>query len=359
VSHIAFFSYTPVVGGVSAYQAGQIRFLLPRTRVSLLDETPHTTLSHLPTAEATHPHTVHLPLWTQRRRAAGMLQDWLDQEQPSVVALSNPGLLLLYRSELRSAQRRHGTRVLLTQHSGVLTMTPRRWVMEVMTSLSGTAVDDTVYVSEYTRRYWTRKYPWLRRLPSRVVPNGVELPDLPMLPRRLGPTVRVGFVGRLEDEKGIGLFCEVAEAFKDPHRMEFHIFGEGSRGAELRRRYPGFRWRGHVSDPAVIFSGLDLLLMTSPVENSPFAVLEAKSHAVPTVSARVGGLPEVVRHGVDGVLAPVRDVPGLVRALGEAVASYEQLSGHCIHTRETFDIRRTAAATWGSYLEGAACASSI
>jgi L-malate glycosyltransferase len=52
----------------------------------------------------------------------------------------------------------------------------------------------------------------------------------------------------------------------------------------------------------------DLFLLPSEVESFGLAALEAMASEVPVIASNVGGLPEVVTHGVDGYLIPVRDV---------------------------------------------------
>ena len=52
----------------------------------------------------------------------------------------------------------------------------------------------------------------------------------------------------------------------------------------------------------------DLFLLPSDMESFGLAALEAMACEVPVVASDVGGLPEVVTHGVDGYLVPPRDV---------------------------------------------------
>jgi L-malate glycosyltransferase len=58
----------------------------------------------------------------------------------------------------------------------------------------------------------------------------------------------------------------------------------------------------------------DLFLLPSDTESFGLAALEAMACEMPVVASNVGGLPEVVTHGVDGYLVPPRDV--------EAAAKY-------------------------------------
>jgi L-malate glycosyltransferase len=52
----------------------------------------------------------------------------------------------------------------------------------------------------------------------------------------------------------------------------------------------------------------DLFLLPSELESFGLAALEAMACEVPVIATNVGGLPEVVTHGLDGYLIPVRDV---------------------------------------------------
>ncbi len=64
----------------------------------------------------------------------------------------------------------------------------------------------------------------------------------------------------------------------------------------------------------------DLLLLPSELESFGLAALEGMACGVPCVCSRVGGLPEVVRDGVDGFLLPPRDVEGMAARAIEILA---------------------------------------
>jgi N-acetyl-alpha-D-glucosaminyl L-malate synthase BshA len=59
----------------------------------------------------------------------------------------------------------------------------------------------------------------------------------------------------------------------------------------------------------------DVFLLPSSTESFGLVALEAMSAGVPVVASRVGGLPELVEHGVSGYLEPVDDVEAFVRAV--------------------------------------------
>ena len=71
------------------------------------------------------------------------------------------------------------------------------------------------------------------------------------------------------------------------------------------------RFVGVVDEVASLLAGADLLLLPSETESFGLVALEAMASGVPVVASRVGGLPEVVEHGVSGFLAPVGDVKAM------------------------------------------------
>ncbi|ADY26119.1 glycosyl transferase group 1 [Deinococcus proteolyticus MRP] len=71
---------------------------------------------------------------------------------------------------------------------------------------------------------------------------------------------------------------------------------------------------GSFPDVQTVLGLSDLFLLPSSKESFGLSALEAMSCEVPVVAARAGGIPEVVDHGVSGLLAAVGDVDGLTQA---------------------------------------------
>ena len=57
-------------------------------------------------------------------------------------------------------------------------------------------------------------------------------------------------------------------------------------------------------------------MLTSAAENCPLSLLEAMASGLPVVATAVGGVPEVVRDGVDGLLCPAGDTDAVTDAIG-------------------------------------------
>lgn len=71
-------------------------------------------------------------------------------------------------------------------------------------------------------------------------------------------------------------------------------------------------WR---SDMQAIIKRADVMILTSETEGLPRTILEAMALAKPVIATRVGGIPEVIRDGVDGILIDVGDVDAIAEAL--------------------------------------------
>ena len=68
-----------------------------------------------------------------------------------------------------------------------------------------------------------------------------------------------------------------------------------------------------------VYSLLDMLVIASSTEGVPLTVLEAMKHGIPVVSTAVGGIPEVIEDGVDGLIVDAGDTGALCRAVEQLV----------------------------------------
>jgi glycosyltransferase involved in cell wall biosynthesis len=86
---------------------------------------------------------------------------------------------------------------------------------------------------------------------------------------------------------------------------------------ELRGE-PGFEVHGPVSRQFLtekLYPAADAFAMPSRAEGYGFTLVEAMSHGLPVISSTYGSIPEVVEHGVTGLLTPVGDADALVDAM--------------------------------------------
>jgi len=180
--------------------------------------------------------------------------------------------------------------------------------------------------------------------------------------RRLGVTgFAVGAAGRLTEQKAFG---DALAAVARVPGVELLLLGDGPERAILERRAVelgvGERVRflgaGTRADVLTLFRAADVVLLTSAWENLPHTVLEALAAGTPVIATRVGGVPEIVHDGENGLLVPARDVdaiagaiervahePGLCETLAAAAAaSVEELAEPRILRRIVDEIERAA-----------------
>jgi glycosyltransferase involved in cell wall biosynthesis len=158
-----------------------------------------------------------------------------------------------------------------------------------------------------------------------VVPN--PAPEAPEHPTRdeareaLGVRgTTLGTAGRLTAQKALD---DALEALARVPAVELLVLGDGPERASLERRAAAlgvsdrvrFLGSGTRDDVLRLFRAVDAALITSAWENLPHTLLEALVVGTPVVATTVGGIPEIVRDGENGLLVPPRDVDALVAAI--------------------------------------------
>jgi N-acetyl-alpha-D-glucosaminyl L-malate synthase BshA len=108
--------------------------------------------------------------------------------------------------------------------------------------------------------------------------------------------------------------CRLVMVGDGPDRFEAEDF------ARRRLLSEDVRFTGKQLDIASILSATDVFLLPSSQESFGLVALEAMSYGVPVVATRVGGIPEVVRDGLDGLLADQGDVEGMAGSVLRLIA---------------------------------------
>lgn len=148
-----------------------------------------------------------------------------------------------------------------------------------------------------------------RRPPIAVVPNAVRL----LAPSAPGDYFL--YAGRLSREKGVVTLLAAVSRSGVP----LVVAGDGPQAQELRSMAPASaRFVGRVAEPEVasLLGGCCAAVVPSDwPENAPMAVLEPMAAGKPVVATRVGGIPEQIRDGIEGILVPPRDAPALAMAM--------------------------------------------
>ncbi len=140
----------------------------------------------------------------------------------------------------------------------------------------------------------------------------------------------VVFAGRLSPEKGVDVYLSAARAAG----IKAVVAGDGPLSGPLRATYPEATFTGHLDTAALrdlLSRARASILPSVSLENTPLGVLESMASGVPVIASRVGGVPELVDDGVEGLLVPPGDPealaaamlslmrdPGMARRMGQA-----------------------------------------
>jgi glycosyltransferase involved in cell wall biosynthesis len=133
------------------------------------------------------------------------------------------------------------------------------------------------------------------------IPNGIDSSRIEISDDDDGYVL---FLGRLAPEKGVETLLRAHAA--DGGAWRLVIAGTGPLLDELQSRYPLAEFTGHLSGnqlTKVLRNASVIAVPSEWHENNPLSILEAMGHGKPVIASRIGGIPELVRHGVTGLLS--------------------------------------------------------
>ena len=144
--------------------------------------------------------------------------------------------------------------------------------------------------------------------------------------KRLGindSIILIGTVARLVVAKRLDILLEAARIICNGFpQARFLIIGDGPlreqlefQAEQLDLHSDHVQFLGSREDIPELMSALDVFVLSSEREGLPVAMLEAMAASKPVVATRVGGIPEVIRDGHNGLLVPPRNVHRLSEAI--------------------------------------------
>lgn len=146
-----------------------------------------------------------------------------------------------------------------------------------------------------------------------LIHNGTEIPKY-YSPNRKNNDFVIGSAGRLFTIKDYPLLVEIAhEVLQETGNIRFELAGEGPEKENILRIIHkhkierAFILKGFIDNMKTFYHGLDLYINTSLHEGLPMSILEAMSHGLPVVAPKTGGLPEILKDGLQGYLVDGRN----------------------------------------------------
>lgn len=190
--------------------------------------------------------------------------------------------------------------------------------------------------------------------------------------RRSTVTVVLSTCGELADNSSearpphVVLTASLVESYKQPFDwiavgervasdfpgadVTFRWLGNGTyldeaRTAASASRAPSqIRFPGVSADPQPDYRQARVYLQVSSIENMSLAVLDAQRHGVPAVVTDVGGLPEIIEHGVNGYIVPVSDHEAAASAIRHLLTNAETWASMSAASRQRYVSRHSPRA---------------
>lgn len=152
-----------------------------------------------------------------------------------------------------------------------------------------------------------------------VIPNGIDLTSFGDLSRKEARSklqIKEGekvilFVGTLRPVKGVRYLIEAMSGVNQDHpKAKLMLVGDGEEREELESLVEEFglnervKFIGRVQNEEIpqYMVASDVLVLPSLSEGFPVTILEAMASGLPIVATKVGGLPEIIKDGENGIL---------------------------------------------------------
>jgi glycosyltransferase involved in cell wall biosynthesis len=204
-------------------------------------------------------------------------------------------------------------------------LTPfHRWLTRYALAHADTITATGLHLATETTRYTPAA------TPVTVVPYGVDLDRFtPRATAGASDHVVIGAVSRLSAEKGVRYLVDAFAQLRERYGggVSLRIAGDGPERQRLEAQIAHLNlessvdvrgWLDHEDIPGFLRE-LDVFVLPSTWEGFGVAAAEASAVGLPVVATNVYGIPDVVREGETGLLAPPKDPGALARAIGRLV----------------------------------------
>ena len=172
---------------------------------------------------------------------------------------------------------------------------------------------------------------WLPNLKRKcvVISNAVPISDL----SNWSPIKKydILFVGRLTEAKGVDILLKAIKILKEKYQKEIKaaIVGKGYLEEELKELVMKLgiekevEFLGVRRDIEKLMKSTKLFVLPSRWEGLPLTILEAMSSRTSIIATKVGGIPEVIENGKEGILISPEDPEALAKAIAELLKDRE------------------------------------
>lgn len=196
------------------------------------------------------------------------------------------------------------------------------------------------------------KFPLLASNKFIYIPNGIELSDQYFLsPAESRKNLElekeqfiIGTIAELTKNKGLNYLIDGINQIKFEIKSLKHaqhrtagfsagckiiIIGGGEDKEKLQNKIDSLELQNEISlvgfkqDAGKYLKGFDILVMPSIKEGLPYVVMEAMAAGLPIIASDVGGVPDLIEHGKNGLLVKTKDSTGMAEGLKKLIQNHE------------------------------------
>jgi len=211
----------------------------------------------------------------------------------------------MFKKDRNCSQQCSGCRILRLPHKGLAS------------SLTAVVGVSKFILDRHTEAGYFHDVPLKRVIHNSRDPSTIGLPSSSKMRESDGIT-RFGFIGRVDRAKGVEQLLEAFTTASIPN-SELLIAGVGLDAyvSAIRERWssPSIKFLGQVRQ-SDFFPYIDVAIAPSLWNDTfPGVVFEALSFGKPVIGSRRGGIPEMIRDGVNGVLIEPTDLNAFIKAI--------------------------------------------
>lgn len=163
-----------------------------------------------------------------------------------------------------------------------------------------------------------------------VIPNGISIPESVNF-KFSEIYYDVLFVGGLSRQKGVNFLLEAISILKEKYNryLKVAIVGDGPLRDELRKLCVKLKINTQVEFLGIqknvnnFMRSSKVFVLPSRWEGFGLVIIEAMSNMLPVIASNVGGIPEIIENGRDGILVPPENPKNLAKAIKQLLENTE------------------------------------
>lgn len=149
------------------------------------------------------------------------------------------------------------------------------------------------------------------------------------------------FISQVRKEKGIDIILKTFKNLDPSYTIDIYGPLIGYTTEDLKSSNISYKRALLPEEVLPVLSQYDMLILPSFREGYPGIILEAFSIGVPTIATKVGGIPEIIQNGINGILIDSPDVNLLkiaIQSIDES--SFSLLKKNALNSFEQFDAEK-------------------